>query len=228
MGDQVVARNELISAEDFAELGLTDWRYLRAAIHARFGTGDFLTSLRLANRIGEAAEELNHHPDLDVRYGRLDVKLSSHDTGGVTPRDLDLARTITDLAAAEGCTSRPSELTMVELALDAPDMAAIKPFWRTFLGMVDDPRDDENLIEKTGQLPTLWFQTPDAVAEPRQRFHLDVFVPPDQAEARVAAVIAAGGRLVSDEAAPSFWVLADRDGNQGCVCTALKPADGAH
>jgi 4a-hydroxytetrahydrobiopterin dehydratase len=224
VSENVVARNGLVSAEDFVELGLADWRYLRLAIHARFGTGDFLTSLRLANRIGEVAEEMNHHPDLDVRYGRLDVKLSSHDAGGVTRRDLDLARAISELAAAEGCTPRPGEVTMLELALDTPDLEAIKPFWRTFLGMIDDPRDDENVIERTGQLPTLWFQTPNVVEEPRQRFHLDVFVPHDQAEARVAAVLAAGGRLVSDEEAPSFWVLEDPEGNQGCVCTGLEAA----
>ena len=46
------------------------------------------------------------------------------------------------------------------------------------------------------------------------------------AEERVAAALAAGGTLVDDEAAPSFWVLADADGNRACVCTAQRPASG--
>ncbi len=211
----------LISGDEFATTELPDWRFLRLAIHARFGTGDFMTSLRLANSIGEAAEALNHHPDLDVRYGRLDVKLSSHDAGGVTQRDVDLARTISELATALGCSARPDEVTMLELALDTLDREAVKPFYRALMGMVDDPRDGESVIEKTGQLPNLWFQAPGLVDEPRQRFHLDVFVPSDLAAARVAAVVAAGGRLVSDDEAPSFWVLEDAEGNRSCICTAL-------
>ena len=48
----------------------------------------------------------------------------------------------------------------------------------------------------------------------RNRIHFDIIVPHDQAEARVAAAIAAGGHLVSDERAPAFWVLADAEGNE--------------
>ncbi|MGZ5405831.1 MAG: VOC family protein, partial [Nocardioides sp.] len=51
------------------------------------------------------------------------------------------------------------------------------------------------------------------------RIHIDVWVPHDQAEARVSAALAAGGRLVSDEPAPSWWILADPDGNEACVAT---------
>lgn len=215
----------IIGGDEFLTHDLHDWRYLRSAIHARFGTGDFLGSLRLANAIGEAAEEMDHHPDLDVRYGRLDIRLSSHDAGGVTDRDLDLARVISDLAAAQDCEARPVEVTSLELALDTPDLEAIKPFWRAFLGMVDDSREDDVIVEKSGQLPNLWFQSTDSKDADRQRFHLDVFVPHDQAEERVAATVAAGGRLVTDEYAPSYWVLEDAEGNQGCVCTGLETAD---
>ncbi len=53
----------------------------------------------------------------------------------------------------------------------------------------------------------------------RNRIHLDVIVPHDVAEERVAAALAAGGRLVSADRAPAFWVLADAEGNEACVCT---------
>ena len=55
----------------------------------------------------------------------------------------------------------------------------------------------------------------------RNRIHVDVFVPHDQAEERVAAALAAGGRLVSDEHAPAWWTLADAEGNEADVATWL-------
>ncbi|MCP3937711.1 MAG: hypothetical protein GY708_20350, partial [Actinomycetia bacterium] len=67
--------------------------------------------------------------------------------------------------------------------------------------------------------PTICFQLMDAPRPQRSRMHVDVSVPHDVAEERVAAAIAAGGRLVSDEHARSFWVLADPEGNEACVCT---------
>lgn len=64
----------------------------------------------------------------------------------------------------------------------------------------------------------MWFQ-PSGSEEPRQRWHFDLWVPPEVVEDRIAATIAAGGLLVSDEGAPAFWVLADADDNRVCLCT---------
>jgi 4a-hydroxytetrahydrobiopterin dehydratase len=94
-----------LTAEQFAQEGLSDWTWRDDAIHAHLETGDFATGLRLVNRIGEAAEAMNHHPDLDLRYPHLDVTLSSHDVGGVTDRDVKLARAISEYAASEGVAS---------------------------------------------------------------------------------------------------------------------------
>lgn len=198
--------------------GLTDWRILFQALHVRYRTGDFATGLRLVARIGEAAEAMDHHPDLDLRYGRLGVRLFSHDVFGVTDRDVRLARTISELAAEEGATADPSVVSVLEIALDTEDATAIKPFWRAVLGLADSPAHDE-LIDPGGSLPTLWFQETEAHEPPRQRFHLDLRVPPEVAEGRVAAALEAGGTLVGDERAPAFWVLADAQGNHACVTT---------
>ena len=198
--------------------GLADWRILFQALHARFRTGDFATGLRLVEGIGAAAEEMNHHPDLDLRYGQVHVRLFSHDVFGVTSRDITLARRISELAAGLGVTPDPSAVQVLEIGLDSADAAAIKPFWRAVLGLRDSPLHDE-LIDGTGILPTLWFQSTDPHDEPRQRFHLDIRVPPEEAFARVEAALAAGGTLVSDDRAPTFWVLADAQGNKACVTT---------
>jgi 4a-hydroxytetrahydrobiopterin dehydratase len=204
--------------------GLDDWRMLFSALHVRYRTGDFATGLRMVARIGAAAEEADHHPDLDLRYGRLGIKLSSHDARGVTSRDLALARTISAIAAEEGATADPSLVQVVELALDTWDAAEIKPFWSAVLALEDD---DDEVYDAVGSVPTLWFQDTDEHDEPRQRFHLDVRVPPELAEARVAAALAAGGTLVSDERAPTFWVLADPQGNKACVTTWRGRGDDA-
>jgi 4a-hydroxytetrahydrobiopterin dehydratase len=70
-------------------------------------------------------------------------------------------------------------------------------------------------------MPAFWFQQMDAPRPQRNRIHVDVTVPHDVAEERVAATLAAGGRLVTDAYAPSWWVLADAEGNEACVCTWL-------
>jgi len=82
----------------------------------------------------------------------------------------------------------------------------------------DDVRD------ATGRVPVLWFQDTDEHETSRQRFHVDVWVPPEVAEWRIAAGIAAGGIVVDDSQAPSYTVIADQDGNKACVCATLPAA----
>lgn len=197
---------------DVEAAGLPDWRWLLGALHAHFATGDFGTGLELVNRIGALAEEADHHPDLELEYPHVRVKLMSHDVSGVTSRDVDLARRISGTARELGIAAEPSLLSVLEIGLDTADERAIRPFWQAVLG-VDASSEEE--------LPTLWFQETDPHPEPRQRFHLDVTVPPEVAQQRIDAALAAGGTLVSDDRAPAFTVLADAEGNKACICTAL-------
>ena len=87
--------------------------------------------------VGAAAEEADHHPDLTLTYGRVDVRLSSHDVGGVTARDVRLARRISELAAEAGVTAAPEGVAVVEIGLDTPDVDAVRPFWKALLGYAD-------------------------------------------------------------------------------------------
>jgi 4a-hydroxytetrahydrobiopterin dehydratase len=210
--------DQILSLRDVEAEGLSDWRLLFSALHARFRTRSFAAGLELVNRIGEEAEAMNHHPDLDLRYPHLNVRLTSHDSGGVTARDIRLARKISEFAASANVAADPSAVSVLELALDSEDYRAIKPFWRAVLALRDS-RAEEELVDPDGALPTLWFQETDAHEPPRQRFHVDVRVPPEVARERIDAALAAGGTLVSEEHAPSFWVLADAQGNKACVTT---------
>jgi len=97
----------------------------------------------------------------------------------------------------------------------------IAPFWAALLTGDAGAAGGEDVMDPTGRVPLLWFQQTEPHATPRQRFHLDVWVPHDAAAGRIAAAVAAGGRVVDDAEAPSFTVLADAEGNRACVCTIL-------
>ncbi|MER5185525.1 VOC family protein [Streptomyces sp. NPDC002896] len=87
------------------------------------------------------------------------------------------------------------------------------------LGYEERVGSEEDLIDPHGRGAPLYFQHMDMPRPQRNRVHVDVFVPHDQAEARIAAAVAVGGRLVTDEHAPSHWVLADAEGNEAGVGT---------
>jgi 4a-hydroxytetrahydrobiopterin dehydratase len=216
-----MARTDILSFSDVEAADLADWRQLFEGLRTRFLTGDFATGLRLVSAIAALAEEADHHPDLDLRYPHLNVTLFSHDVFGVTTRDIVLARSISAAAAELGVGADPGGCAVVEIALDTWDLEEIKPFWRAVLGMQDHPAHTEELRDPSGAGPTLWFQHTAPHEEPRQRFHLDIRVPPEIADARIAAALEAGGVLVSAERAPRFTVLADRQGNKVCVTTGL-------
>lgn len=200
--------------------GLDDWRILYSTLTARFATGDFATGLRLVEAIGAAAEAVHHHPDVDLAYPRVDVRLTSHDVGGVTPRDIRLARRISEIAAELGVAAQPSSVSAFELCLDTADLAAVKPFWAALLGYEITADADDQIVDPDGKRPTIWFQQRDPEDErPRQRWHLDVRVPPEVAQDRIQACLDAGGTLVWDGEAPAFWLLADPEGNRACICT---------
>lgn len=207
-----------ISPSDFAALeGLGDWRFVLGGVHANFRAGSFAAAAALVTKIAAAADELVHHPDIDVRYpDRVHVALITHATGGMTTLDADLARVISALALAAGATAEPSRAQGVEIAIDTLDADSIRPFWAAVL---DYPDTGGMLTDPLRIGPPVWFQEMTAPRHERQRFHIDVSVPHDVAEARVAAALAAGGTMVNDQFARSWWVLADADGNEACVCT---------
>lgn len=73
-------------------------------------------------------------------------------------------------------------------------------------------------------MPNLWFGDAGNGDAPGQRFHIEVYVPREVAEQRIAAVVAAGGTVVDDSGTPSLTVIADQDGNRGVLCVAESPA----
>src|SRR6476659_10713017 len=208
-----------LTSSQIVDARLDDWRKLARALHARFHTGDFVTGLKFVTAVTEAAERANHHPDVTLTYPFVDVKLISHDVSQLTQRDIDLARRISEIAREQEIGAEPGATTEIELALDTADLAAVGPFWAALLTGTPDAQRGDDVVDPHGRVPLLWFQDTDAHETPRQRFHIDLWVPHDLAEERIAAAVAAGGRVVDDGNAPSFVVLADPEGNRACVCT---------
>jgi 4a-hydroxytetrahydrobiopterin dehydratase len=209
-----------LTGQQIAGEGLDGWVFLLGGLQARLRTADFATGLAVVNAIGAAAEEMNHHPDVDLRYPHVDVRLRSHDVRAVTDRDVRLARRISAIAADAGVPIEGASVSRIEFALDSPAYRSVLPFWAAVLAMDDQAAagTDDEIRDPFGALPVIWFQQSGS-EEPRQRWHPDVWVDPAQVRPRIDAAVKAGGALVSDAEAPRFWVLADPEGNRVCLCT---------
>ena len=97
------AHNDLLAAADTsAELSGTAFTHVPGRLRAHYATADFASAVRLLDAVAVVADELNHHPDVSLGYGRIEFDLSSHDAGGVTSRDVRLALRIQALADAAG------------------------------------------------------------------------------------------------------------------------------
>jgi len=197
---------------------LPGWSLLTGRLHTSYDAPDVPAAVRLVQRMFEDAEEMDHHPDVDIRYKQVRVRCSTHSAGGVTSADIDLAHRIEQLAADVGAVHLPETPTYTDMGIDTADAERIAPFWAAVLGY-DYDGDPDSLNDPFGTRLGVWFQLTDGAATGRNRPHIDVSVAAEQAQPRIEAALAAGGRLVTDEFAPRWWVLADADGNEACICT---------
>ena len=199
--------------------GVEDWRVLTdgASACAHFRTGFFAVGVALVNAIGGLADAANHHPDVDLRYEGITVRVRTHSIGGLSDLDITLARQISAAARELDVPADPGRVQHVFIAIDALVTAKVIPFWRALLGYQE--KGPADLVDPYRSGPAFWFQSMDEPRPQRNRIHVDISVPHDQAEARIATAIAAGGHLVSDEYAPQWWTLADAEGNEADVAT---------
>lgn len=223
--DRTLSRQE--ASDAVGDLG---WRYLLDALRTSVPVTSLAHAAEVTGIAVAACEAYaDGHLRVDARSDRVVLTLQSLDRATLTDRDTDLAHRIT--AALRGIGLRtdpdlagnaPRSVQMLEIAIDAVDIPAIRPFWKAVLGYAAEPgadRPTDPLVDPVGQGPAVWFQQMDRPRPQRNRIHFDLTVPHDEATRRIRAALDAGGRLLSDDRAPAFWVLADVEGNEVCVTT---------
>jgi 4a-hydroxytetrahydrobiopterin dehydratase len=199
---------ETIKPQRFHEF---DWRVVRDDASTHFRTDSFEAGVALVDAIGKLAAAANNDPDVDLRSDGVTVRLGTR-RAGLSEGDVELAEQISTAARELGVPVDLTGLQSVQVAIDALVIPDVLPFWRAVLGYMQV--GDEDLVDPHLQGPPFWFQQMDAPRPQRNRIHIDVYVPHDEAQARIAAAIAAGGHVVSDENAPGWWTLADAEGNE--------------
>ena len=216
--------NDHISPKQFVEsVGAEGWRVLGDGGTAYFPTGSLATGARLVQAISELPGVEDEQPDVDLRHDGVTVRMMAlvEGYGGMTRGHAELAHKISAAARALGLTADPSKVQSLLVIPGATDRAKVMPFWRAVLGY--EPRRDspaEDLVDPRARTVPFWFEQ---MKEPRAdgggAIHVAVWVPYEQAKARIAAALAAGGRMVRDEFAPSWWTLADAAGNEADIAT---------
>jgi 4a-hydroxytetrahydrobiopterin dehydratase len=215
---------EPITPRQFAAAdGVDDWRVVEGA-SAYFRTDSLAIGSRLVGAISGLDGLDDHQVCIDLRRRGVQVRLFTYAPApdGLSTRDIEFARRISALARDLRVAADPTAVQNLVVSIDAMVIADVLPFWHAVLGYEPRPdTPDEELNDPRQRLPVFFFNQMGHPRPQRNRVHIDVWVPPDLAEARVGAALAAGGTLVTDEHAPGWWVLADAEGNEACVSTWL-------
>ena len=92
---------KLLTENELAEVPgkLPGWTVEGKALTRTVEFPDFPAAMVFVNKLAEVAEELGHHPDINIRYNKVKLLLSTHDSGGVTRKDMELAQRASELGA---------------------------------------------------------------------------------------------------------------------------------
>jgi 4a-hydroxytetrahydrobiopterin dehydratase len=204
--------------------GTEDWRVIGGdGATAYFRTPSFASSAKLVHAISALPGVDEERPAVDVRHDGVTVRMITFtkDYAGMTQRHVELAREISAAARKLGLSADPSSVQTISIIPGATSRAEVMPFWRAALGYeprIDSPAED--LVDAHDRGPAFWFEQMDQPrADGGGAIHVVIWVPYEQAKARIAAALAAGGRMVRDEFAPSWWTLADAAGNEADIAT---------
>lgn len=194
--------------------GLEDWAVLHGGPCAVFETKSLASAAQLAHAVAQLPGLDGSHVQLTIVSNKLTVRLT-REIWKIEPQHIGLAREISALAKSLGAIAKLDQVQEVQFAIAAKQDAIDLPFWRAVLGY--DPMLDDNAIDPLGVSSTVWMQDLDSEKPLRHAMHLDVSLSREQAESRVQAAMKAGGVMVDESHAPSWWILADRSGNKVCV-----------
>jgi pterin-4a-carbinolamine dehydratase len=202
MADKRVTARAFHAAE-----GVEDWRVLFTGAHAYYRVASFAEGARFVAAIAEVGEAVGHFPDVDLRPEGVTVRTCSGEYGALSERDVEVARGVSAAARTLHLDSDPSQVQTVAISVAQDVDSDVGPFWAAALGY-RSLGAEEDVVDRHRRNPHVSFQPLHPPKPRRGRLHIDVSVPADQAEARVAAALAAGGRLADDSHVPDWWTLA--------------------
>jgi 4a-hydroxytetrahydrobiopterin dehydratase len=227
---------DMLTGESIAAADLTDWRKLAQGLHARFSVPDLAAGTRFLSALAESDPRVGEHLTASLGATYVDLALVSPDAvyrsasgteyivQWVTQDDLDLARRISTTAAHHGLASVPGAVTQIELGIDTNRAAAIAPVWAALLtgdaASQGRGSPSDEVRDATERVPHVWFGEPDGDDDATRRFHVEIYVAPEEFEARRDAALAAGGVVVDDSEA-GMSVIADPDGNRIALCADI-------
>lgn len=202
--------SDWISAAAFHQApGVADWRVTGTGPQSVFTATSLSQAAELIAPVVAAAEQFGILPDVDVRPEGVVVRIPNRGPDGIPAASVEFAAAVSRAAAELQLTPDPSLAQSIGIYVAQHSEADVRPFFIAALGY--DAFGDTDAVDPLRCGPQLAFNPITGDSPARGRTHFDVFVPADQAQARVDAALAAGGRLVDDAYAPAFWSLASPD-----------------
>ena len=195
--------------------GVDDWVVLHGGATAVFRVGSLHEAAHLAEAVAKAPGIAGAGVLLTLADTRVTVRLS-RDIWNLEARHVQLARAVSAVARQHGAVPDRAAVQEVQVAIAAKCDAIDVRFWRAVLGYT--PMADDNAVDPLGHGSTVWMQELDQAKPLRHAMHIDVSVARERVKARLEAAVAAGGHIVDESHAPSYWTLADRAGNRVCIC----------
>ncbi|MGO4300950.1 VOC family protein [Leifsonia sp. RAF41] len=212
---------EQITSKQFHEApGTSGWHVLYGGAQTVFTTGSFAIGVEFVRRIANEVVDVGREPDIDLRPEAVVVRTAATVNGRLDGSDVELVQRVSAIADKMGIAPDPSLLHTIQIAVAEAEGVRTRDFWIAALGYEEV---GGLLVDPLRRGPRLWFD--EIALSGRGRTHIDVAVPNDQAQERVAAVEAAGGRLADGSHAPDWWTLASPD-NHGIDIAAWGDGEG--
>ena len=196
-------------AEFHRARGVSDWRVTATGPQAVFAAASLTDAASIVTPIVAAAGRFGILPDIDVRPEAVVVRIPYRSDDGIRAAATGFAAEVSEAAAELQLTADPSRTQSVGIYVAQHSEADVRPFFMAALGY--EAFGDTDAMDPLRCGPQLAFNPITGDTPARGRTHFDVFVPADQARARVDAALAAGGRLADDSNAPAWWSLASPD-----------------
>ena len=214
-----------MSAAEFHRApGVSHWRVTGTGPQAVFTATSLSHAAGLIAPIVAAAEAFGVLPDVDVRPEAVVVRVPNRSEDGIPAAAAEFAAVVSRAAPELRLTPDPSLAQSIGIYVAQHSQADARPFFMAALGY--EALGDTDAVDPLRCGPQLAFNPITGDAPARGRTHFDVFVPADQARARVDAALAAGGRLADDSYAPAWWSLASPDNHGVDIASWTDTYDG--